>query len=197
MIDLVFLSNLSSLISCDILPPLATSDHHAVQVALKLKTSPRDTKPPTKKIWLYSKADLTLAKQLLKQLPIVSTGDNIDVFWRKWLTVFMDAMNCSIPSKSIPINSATPWINRDIRTDIAKRERMFRKAKRSNSQDHLSRYFIAFQKTLPHLYLLFLISPSELAESHWTGNFPMSCQSQRSLLVTACNHFGQSPYCLS
>ena len=50
----------------------------------------------------------------------------------------MDAMNCSIPSKSIPINSATPWINRDIRTDIAKREHMFRKAKRSNSQDHLS-----------------------------------------------------------
>ena len=55
-------------------------------------------------------------------------------------TVFMDAMNCSIPSKSVPIKSATPWINRDIRTDIAKRERMFRKAKRSNSQDHLSRY---------------------------------------------------------
>ena len=55
-------------------------------------------------------------------------------------TVFMDAMNCSIPSKSIPIKSATPWINRDIRTDIAKRECMFRKAKCSNSQDHLSRY---------------------------------------------------------
>ena len=46
-------------------------------------------------------------------------------------TVFMDAMNCSIPSKSVPIKSATPWINRDIRTDIAKR---------SNSQDHLSQY---------------------------------------------------------
>ena len=114
--------------------------HYAVQITLKLKASPRDTKPPTRKIWLYSKADLTIAKQLLKQLPIASTGDNIDVFWRKWLTVFMDAMNRSIPSKSVPIKSATPWINRDIRTDITKRERMFRKAKRSNSQDHLSRY---------------------------------------------------------
>lgn len=52
----------------------------------------------------------------------------------------MDAMNCSIPSRSVPIKSATPWINRDNRADIAKREHMFRKAERSNSQDHLSRY---------------------------------------------------------
>lgn len=56
MIDVVFLSNLSSLISCDILPPLATSDYYAVQVTLNLKASPRDTKPPTKNIWLQSKS---------------------------------------------------------------------------------------------------------------------------------------------
>ena len=82
-IDLVFLSNSSSLISCDVLAPLATSDHFSVQVTLKLKAPSRDTKPPTKTIWLYGKADFTLAKQLLTQLTIASSDDNIDVFWRK------------------------------------------------------------------------------------------------------------------
>ena len=79
-IDLIFLSNSTSLISCDVLAPLATSDHFSVQVTLKLKAPPRDSKPPTIKIWLYGKADFTLAKQLLTQLPIASTDDNIDVF---------------------------------------------------------------------------------------------------------------------
>ena len=40
--------------------------------------------------------------------------------------------------------------------------------------------FVAFQKTLPLLYPLFLISPSELTEFHQTGNSPMSCQFRRS-----------------
>ena len=74
------------------------------------------------------------------QLPIASIDDNIDVIWRKWVTVFLDAMNRFIPSRHIPIKSATPWIDRDIKNDIAKRERMFRRAKHSKSQDHLSRY---------------------------------------------------------
>ena len=49
-------------------------------------------------------------------------------------------MNRSIPSRHVPIKSATPWINRDIKNDTAKRERMFRRAKHSKSQDHLSWY---------------------------------------------------------
>ena len=75
-----------------------------------------------------------------EKLPIASSDDNIDFFWRKWLTVFLDAMNRSIPTRHVPIKSATPWITNDIKRDISRRERMFRKAKCSNSQDHVSRY---------------------------------------------------------
>ena len=52
----------------------------------KFNAPPRDTKPPTKKIWLYGKADCTLAKQLL--------------------TVFLDAMNqSSQPQLGLPMTS--------------------------------------------------------------------------------------------
>ena len=36
-------------------------------------------------------------------------------------------MNQCIPRKSVSIKSLTPWINREIRNDIVKRERLFRK----------------------------------------------------------------------
>ena len=37
MIDLVFLSNTNSLVSCDILASLGPSDHYTVQVSLRLR----------------------------------------------------------------------------------------------------------------------------------------------------------------
>ena len=49
-------------------------------------------------------------------------------------------MNRSIPTRHVPIKSATTWITNDIKRGIARRECMFRKAKRSNSQDHVSQY---------------------------------------------------------
>ena len=49
-------------------------------------------------------------------------------------------MNQCIPRKSVPIKSPTPWIDREIRSDIGKHERLFRKAKRSHSEDYSIRF---------------------------------------------------------
>ena len=137
MIDLVLLFNTNSLVSCDILAPLRPSDHYTVQVSLRLRQHLKNSKPPTKKLWLYSRADLDLANQLLKNLPLANPDDDIDVYWRKRKSLFMEAMDQSIPSKYVPVKSTTPWKTSDIRKDIAIRERLFRKAKRSNCNDHL------------------------------------------------------------
>ena len=40
----------------------------------------------------------------------------------------------------VPIKSSTPWINREIRKDIAKRELFYKRYKKSNSQDWLSKF---------------------------------------------------------
>ena len=126
--------------SCDIHAPLGPSDHNTVQVSLCLRQHLKNSTHPTKKIRLYSKVDLDLANQLLKNLPLATADDDIDVHWRKWKSLFMKAMDRFIPSKYVPVKSATPWITSDIRKDIAKRECLFRKAKHSNCNDHLLQF---------------------------------------------------------
>ena len=54
--------------------------------------------------------------------------------------IFFNAMEKSIPSRHVPIKSSTPWIDRSIRNYISKRERLYRKFKRSNCLDWLSKY---------------------------------------------------------
>ena len=74
-----------------------------------------------------------------EKLPIASSDDNIDFFWRKWLTVFLDAMNRSIPTRHVPIKSATPWITNDIEGHCQGRERMYRKAPTPRTMFHDTR----------------------------------------------------------
>ena len=119
---------------------LANSDHYTVQVTISISSKKSSPNPARKQVWLYSQADLSLAKQLLKDLPVASSTDNIDLFWRKWSHSLRSIMRQCIPRKSVSIKSPTPWINREMRSDVAKCERLFRKAKRSHSEDYFSRY---------------------------------------------------------
>ena len=127
MIDLIFLSNPNTLVSCGTLEPLANSDHYTVQVTISISSKKSSPNSARKQVWLYSQADLSLAKQLLKDLPVASSTDNIDLFWRKWSHSLRSIMRHCIPRKNVPIKSPTPWINREIRSDVAKRERLLEK----------------------------------------------------------------------
>ena len=65
LIDLVFMSNLSQLRYCTVIPPLANSDHNGIQLEL---TSPMTTtrKPGKPKVvWKYAQADFEMAKVLI------------------------------------------------------------------------------------------------------------------------------------
>ena len=139
-IDLVLLSNHYSLSACDVLPPLDSSDHHSVRTKIKLSAKVKRSSPPTRKIWLYSRADLTLARSLLSALPQACPEDNINELWNQWTAHLLNTMEKSIPSRRVPIKSSTPWIDRNIQLAVSKRERLYRKFKRSNSQDWLYKY---------------------------------------------------------
>ena len=52
----------------------------------------------------------------------------------------MAAIRKSISSELVTIKSSTPWINREIHKDIAKRELFYRRYKKSNSQDWFSKF---------------------------------------------------------
>ena len=124
-------------LSCEVLAPLANSDHKTVVLTLSSPSSHKHFPQPRKTVWIYKKADIQLAKRLLRDLPMASTSGSIDIFWKKWSKSFLAAIRKFIPSKLVPIKSSTPWINREIRKDIAKRALLYKRYKKSNSQEKI------------------------------------------------------------
>ena len=66
-IDLILLSSVNYLNSCDVRSPIGLSDHASVLTLPSKKKRPR---PPTKPVWIYKSANLPLAKELLSNLPV-------------------------------------------------------------------------------------------------------------------------------
>ena len=108
LIDLALLSEPTALITCTILPPVASSDHRVVSLRVTSKSRHPRSKRIKRKVWQYTKADFGKAKTL-----ILSTDWNaclcssdIDVAWTNWKVRFLSIMVQSIPSKTI-LYSAT------------------------------------------------------------------------------------------
>jgi len=83
IIDLVFLSAPDTLLSHSILPPVNNSDHYSISLSVRL---PANCPPShaTRTIWVYKKADFDLGNKLLKNLPMATESDDIDVYWAHW-----------------------------------------------------------------------------------------------------------------
>ena len=121
LIDLVFLLNCLSLVSCSVLAPLVSSDHSSILVSISVSPQKHDKNPLKKQVWLYKKADISLARSLLSQLPLAKDSDSIDVFWTRWSKMFMTAIHCFVPHKFVSIKSSNPWINNDIKKTLPER----------------------------------------------------------------------------
>ena len=71
-IDLALISNVNSFLSCEVLAPLANSDHKTIVLTLSHPTSYKCLHQPRKTVWIYQRADIQL-----RDLPMASTSDNI------------------------------------------------------------------------------------------------------------------------
>ena len=94
LIDLVFVSNPSTLHSCSVIPPLANSDHLGVHTILSLHSPmlPKARHCPHK-IWRYSHADFSRARQLISDSNWESLlSDDIDESWYQWQHHFLSIM---------------------------------------------------------------------------------------------------------
>ena len=141
-IDLAFISNSMSLKSCEVLAPISNSDHKSILVELFLPFKHKVSKHQFKTVWLYKKANITLAQSLLEDLPVASSGENVDEFCERWSNDILDVMSKTIPSKKIPLYNNLPWITKEIVYIINERESMYRKYKHSKSIDYLRKYKI-------------------------------------------------------
>ena len=133
MLDLI-LSNKEFSVS-DVRSCPGVSDHEMIIYNFHVKAEKIINR--TRKVYLYHKADLIGLRNFLQNAYIyfkvhVSSMD-VESQWVYFKNKLFEAVDKFVPSKVLKPKSGLPWVNSRIRREIRRRERLYKKAKRTGS----------------------------------------------------------------
>ena len=132
IIDLLFVSDPQLVRSCFTIPPLSNSDHCGLNIELNLKTIPKASKRRT--VWRYCHADWEKAHRLIEGTNWDSLLDpeDINTSWKNWSAKFLEIMQSSIPTTTLPPRRNRPWLTKKLVQAIRRRNALFKEAKATN-----------------------------------------------------------------
>ena len=148
LIDLIYLSVPSSVLSCTTIPPLANSDHLGLYLSISAGQRKCVPKVNRRKIWRYALGDFDRASELLLSTDwnsLFSSGD-INICWLNWKTRFLEVMQLCIPQSTVRSSKNLPWLNKQVIQAIRKRNALFRKTKKCKSPAVFGKYRAAKNK---------------------------------------------------
>lgn len=97
-----------------------------------------------RKIWLYDQGDYDSFREILRNVnwdEILNSGDNLDTIVDLFTNTILHAAEDTIPNKTIMVRKSEPlWMNNRIRRAIRQRNRMHKRAKKSNLPDHWQKF---------------------------------------------------------
>ena len=141
LIDLALLSEPSCLQSCTTIPPLLSSDHLGVSLAIKWKTPTKVIGSKPRHIWIYKNADFSKACDLIRATNWNSLlSDNVDLSTENWTSRFLEIMEECIPQQELKKRRNLPWLTKNVMRHVRKRNNMFLRAKRSKNPTHFAKY---------------------------------------------------------
>ena len=132
-IDLVLMSNPSQLTQCNTIPPLANSDHNGIL----LLTSWKAAGGPSyrrRTIWRYNHANWEGACELINDFDWDSiVSDDVNSSWMKWQHQFLSIMEQCIPQRSLPPRKNLPWMNKNLKQAMRRRNALYKNGKRTGN----------------------------------------------------------------
>ena len=141
LIDLALLSEPSCLQSCTTIPPLLSSDHLGVSLAIKWKTPTKVIGSKPRHIWIYKNADFSKACDLIRATNWNSLlSDNVDLSTENWTSRFLEIMEECIPQQELKKRRNLPWLTKNVMRHVRKRNNMFLRAKWSKNPTHFAKY---------------------------------------------------------
>ena len=78
-----------------------------------------------------------------------NNGEHIEALWEKFSTVLQQSIDNHIPHKNTKKKDSFPWITKEIKQKIKRRDRMYQKKKKSNDPVHISNFKKAKQEVGP------------------------------------------------
>ena len=136
IIDLLFTSN-PNMLSNETHAPSPSYDHDAVFFDFSVR--PLVNSKPAYPVYLYKKANLDGLQKELEDLATEFTQSRnhrqytVDENWEFFKTRLRLAADRHIPQKQVKPNRRLPWITTTIRRMMRKRERLFKKARKSKN----------------------------------------------------------------
>ena len=112
---------------------LLSTDHLGISFFMK---TPVHSKRFSRTVYNFKSADLDGLKETLLTIPLnVCFDDNdVNLCWERWRDLFLSAVDTFVPKIKINDSKSPKWIDGEIIMLSKKKEKLFRKAKRSNSQ---------------------------------------------------------------
>jgi hypothetical protein len=89
---------------------------------------------------LYKKANWDTMKQELSYLQNNQNTLNVEDMWDKFKTTITALVKDHIPHKTAKSKDSQPWINNDIRKLIKRRDRLYKKSKKTGNQTINKKY---------------------------------------------------------
>ena len=131
--DLFFTSNLNLITNCGVLSSFSTLDHFPIFITLSIQNDISDDNNFTE-CWDYRKMDTErLTQQLLQTDCRAILDKDIDEATTDFTSHILDAARRCIPTKQIRQRQDKPWVTTELLRQIRKRERLFKIAKKRNT----------------------------------------------------------------
>ena len=143
LLDLVFVSKPSSVVSTTVLPPV--SDHCPVVARLSIRKAP-PLKSYTRISWCYEDADVDVLKQSLAACDWASLllQNSTDAAVCAWTEMVLGACSVAIPKRCCSVNpSSKPWFSNYLRYLARCLDRLFHGSRGRGSD---SRVLVAYHK---------------------------------------------------
>ena len=176
-LDLIITNQPTSVNRIETLPGL--SDHDIVFAEINIQPKKFTQKP--RNITLYSKANWNNIQEDLKEVlkdirKMNNEKADINIMWTKFQSDLEMSIKKNIPSKTAKKKDGFPWITRDIKRLIKKRDRWYRRQKKSRHNQDITKYKDLKRQTQQELrkaywkYVDGIVSTSEE-----NNNQPFSC----------------------
>ena len=146
----LFITSSSNLIE-NIQAAPGISDHLAIIFDVNLK--PHIPKKPRRKVYQFHKADkislkMTAKAVLDKSIKSDPTKNDINTNWCTTKSILNNLLNDYVPHRTTKYRHNLPWITNEIKRSMRKRDRLFLRARKSNSNTDWSNFRNSVAKSI-------------------------------------------------
>lgn len=154
-LDLFLVTNPTLITEVDTLPGIGKSDHNIVRVYGNLK--PKFTRVPKRKIYQYSRGDLSSLKTDLINFGLELIPDilnhNVQENWKKFTHKLSSLMETYIPTKQSTTRYNLPWYNARLKRMRRKLQKLYNKQRSTNKdldKTLFKKYRTTYNKEIRH-----------------------------------------------